>query len=91
MVKVGGMQKVNPELMSFIFAAVSKDTPAEGAMLSVMMLPLTLKCSSCGKIGTREDTKLLCPFCGSLNVQVVSGYELTIEALEVESGMYTNE
>lgn len=85
MVKVGGMRKVNPELMAFIFAAVSKDTPAEGALLSVMMLPVTLKCYSCGKIVTREDTELVCPLCGSSNVQILSGHELAIESLEVES------
>ena len=85
MIKIGGMRKVNPELMAFIFAAVSKDTPAEGALLSVMLLPITIRCHSCGKISTREDSAFSCPLCGSENVQVLSGLELSIEALEVES------
>lgn len=85
MIKIGGMRNVNPELMAFIFAAVSKDTPAEGALLSVMFLPVTVRCHSCGKISTREDSTFSCPLCGSKNVQVLSGLELSIEALEVES------
>ena len=38
--KIGGMCKVNPELMSFIVYVLSKDTPAEGELLSVMILPV---------------------------------------------------
>ncbi|MBQ7168422.1 MAG: hydrogenase maturation nickel metallochaperone HypA [Synergistaceae bacterium] len=88
MVKVGGVRNVNPELMAFIFSAVSKDTPAEGALLSVMLLPVTLKCHSCGRISTREDSDFVCPLCGSKNVQILSGLELNIEALEVESNNF---
>lgn len=86
LLKIGGMRKVNPELMSFIFAALSKDTPAEGAILSVMMLPVTVRCFSCGRTGTREDSEFMCPSCGSRNVELISGLELAIEVLEVESG-----
>ena len=85
LLKIGGMRKVNPELMSFIFAALSKDTPAEGAILSVMILPVTIRCFSCGRTGTREDSEFMCPSCGSRNVELISGLELAIEVLEVES------
>ena len=85
MIKVGGIRDINPELMAFIFSAVAKDTPAEGAILSVMLLPVTVKCHTCGKISTREDSNLDCPLCGSKNVQILSGLELNIEALEVEN------
>ncbi len=85
MIRVGGVRKINPEVMSFIFAAASKDTPAEGALLSVMILPVTVKCLSCGKISVSEDSEFACPLCGSKNVQILSGLELNIEALEVEN------
>ena len=91
LLKVGGMRKVNPELMSFIFAALSKDTPAEGALLSVMMLPVTIRCFSCGRTGTREDSEFMCPSCGSRNVELISGLELAIEVLEVESDLHDYE
>ncbi|MBQ6972559.1 MAG: hydrogenase maturation nickel metallochaperone HypA [Synergistaceae bacterium] len=85
MIRVGGIREVNPELMAFIFAAAAKDTPAEGAVLSVMLLPVTVKCRSCGKISARDDSDFACSFCGSRNVQILSGLEFNIEALEVES------
>ena len=91
MLKIGGMRKVNPELMAFIFAAVSRNTPAEGAILSVMIIPVTIKCFACGRTGTREDSEFMCPFCGSRNVHLISGLELAIEILEVESGLLNHE
>lgn len=85
LLKIGGMRKVNPELMSFIFTSLVKDTPAEGALLSVMIIPVTLKCYACGHINIREDTQFLCSSCGSRNVQLLAGLEFNIEVLEVES------
>ena len=89
MVKVGGMRPINPELMSFIFAAMSKaamskGTPAEGAVMSVLIIPVTVYCYNCGRTNTREDTQFLCPSCGSRNVQLLSGLEFNIEVIEVE-------
>ena len=84
MIKVGGMRKINPELMAFIFSAVSKDTPAEGALLSIMIMPVTLHCYSCGRRNYREDTEFMCPSCGSRNVTLITGLEFALEALEVE-------
>ena len=85
MIRIGGVRKINPELMAFVFAAAAKDTPAEGALLSVMILPVTVKCLSCGKISVSEDPEFACPLCGSKNVQILSGLELNIEALEIEN------
>ena len=90
-VKIGGMKQVNPELMTFIFAGVSKNTPAEGAILSVMLIPITYHCYSCGREGMREDNQFLCPYCGSKNVKLLSGREFSIEILEVEGGLFSNE
>ncbi|MDY6399984.1 MAG: hydrogenase maturation nickel metallochaperone HypA [Synergistales bacterium] len=85
LVKVGSMRKINPELMSFIFTSLVKDTPAEDALLSVMIIPVTLHCYTCGHVSVREDTQFLCPSCESRNVQLLSGLEFNIEVLEVES------
>ena len=84
MVKAGGLRKINPELMAFIFAAMAQGTPAEGAAFSVMMMPVTLWCFSCGKVSTCDEPEMICPLCGSSNVHVLSGNEFAIEALEVE-------
>lgn len=84
--KVGGLRKVNPELMAFAFNVVSQGTLTEGANFSIMSLPITFRCRSCGREAHSEETTFLCPLCGSRDVELVSGLELAIEFLEVESG-----
>lgn len=87
LVKIGGLRKINPELMEFIFAAAARGTPAEGAILSVLMMPVTFKCYTCGKTWTTtEDAEFLCPRCRSRDVDLLNGLELEIDFLEVEGG-----
>lgn len=85
LLKAGAMRKINPELMTFIFASISQGTPAEGAMLSVMIIPITFKCCSCGRTWTTDDTEFLCPYCRSRDVDLLTGLEFAVDFLEVES------
>ena len=82
--KAGVLRKLNPELMTIIFASISKDTPAEGALLSVMFVPVTFRCWSCGKTWTTDETEFLCSNCGSRNVDLLTGLEFAIDFIEVE-------
>lgn len=84
--KVGGMRKVNPELLSFAFSTVSKGTVTEGADLSILSMPIVFRCRACGKDSDSESTAFLCPRCGSPDVELLSGLELSIESMEVEGG-----
>ena len=83
--KVGRMRQVNSELLSFAFDAVAKGTMSEGAEMSVLELPIVFLCRSCGRETNSEGTVFLCANCGSTNVELRSGMELTIESMEVES------
>ena len=83
-VKIGGMRKVNPELMAFAFNVISQGTPTEGASLAVMILPVIFRCRSCGRRAESEETEFACPLCGSRDVDLLSGLELGIELIEVE-------
>ena len=82
--KVGGMRKVNPELMAFAFSAISKGTVTEGALLSILSMPIVFRCRACGRDSDSESTVFVCPRCGSSDVELLSGLELSIESMEVE-------
>lgn len=82
--KIGGMRKVNPELMSSAFDVISQGTRTEGASFSIMTLPTTFRCRACGRDSQTENTTFACPLCGSRDVELLSGLELAIEFLEVE-------
>ena len=82
--KVGRMRQVDPELLSFAFEVVAKGTVSEGAELSVMELPVVFKCHACGRETGSENTVFMCMDCGSTDVELLSGMELTVESMEVE-------
>ncbi|MDR3265122.1 MAG: hydrogenase maturation nickel metallochaperone HypA [Synergistaceae bacterium] len=84
--KVGRMRQVDPELLAFAFEVVARGTPSEGAELSVLELPTVFRCGACGKKTTTEGTAFVCMNCGSTNVELLSGMELTIESMEVDPG-----
>ncbi|MBQ7221082.1 MAG: hydrogenase maturation nickel metallochaperone HypA [Synergistaceae bacterium] len=85
LIKAGAMRKINPELMTFIFASLSRGTPAEGASFSVMFIPATFRCHDCGRTWTTDDSEFLCIHCGSRDVDLLTGLEFAIDFLEVES------
>jgi hydrogenase nickel incorporation protein HypA/HybF len=83
--KVGRMRQVDPELLSFAFNVAGKGTISEGAELSVLELPVVFKCNACGKRTSGESTVFVCLSCGSTDVDLLSGMEMTIESIEVET------
>ena len=83
--KVGRLRQVNPELLSFAFDVLAQGAVAEGAELSVMELPVVFHCRACGRETTGDVTAFACVNCGSADVELLSGMELTIESMEVES------
>ena len=84
LIRAGGIGRINPELMTYIFKRVSQGTITEGAEFAVMCTPVVLKCKACGRKDARDDLEKICPSCGSDKVEIVSGFDLSIEALEVD-------
>jgi hydrogenase nickel incorporation protein HypA/HybF len=69
--KLGRLNGAVPASLDFAFGVLSKGTPAEGATISVQAIPLVIYCTHCHS-------------CGLPCSKIVSGRELTIEALEVD-------
>jgi hydrogenase nickel incorporation protein HypA/HybF len=63
---------------------ISKDTIAEGAIVSLKSVPVTAKCLSCGKTFTVKEMEWKCPYCGEINLEVSGGKELFVESIEVD-------
>jgi hydrogenase nickel incorporation protein HypA/HybF len=83
--KVGRMRQIDSELLAFAFGVAGRGTVAEDAELSVIELPVVFKCNACGKQTVGESTVFICMYCGSTDVDLLAGMELTIESMEVES------
>jgi hydrogenase nickel incorporation protein HypA/HybF len=82
--KVGQMRQVEPEVFDFAFHSSVVGTPLEGVELSIIETPVSFSCQACHQTSNSEEYHFICPVCGSPDVDLVSGMELTIESIEVE-------
>ena len=65
-VAVGELAAVEPDLLSFAWEAVTRDTPDAGARLAVDFRPARQTCAACGDVPERAPGSWLrlCPRCG---------------------------
>ena len=89
--KVGHLRQVVPSALEFAFQLVAEGTPAEGAELVLEHVPPRVACPRCRAEGDVDRFPLACPECGSLDVDLVAGDELTVESLELEDEPVTAE
>lgn len=81
---VGKMYGVVVDSIRFCFEAITKDTMAEGAVLEIEEVRYTGKCTGCAQSFEVLDYTLLCPGCGSTNIEITGGRELYVKEIEVE-------
>jgi hydrogenase nickel incorporation protein HypA/HybF len=81
-VAVGKLSGIEPDAMRFCFELVTNQTSLEGATLDIDEPPGRAHCRTCEQDFVLPDLILLCP-CGSADVSVVSGRELTIISVDV--------
>ena len=81
-VRIGKLSGVVPDAMRFCFELVADGTSLQGAELVIDEPAGAGHCRTCGKDFVLGDLILLCP-CGSADVDVVAGRELTVQSFEV--------
>ena len=80
-VSIGPMSGVVADSLQFGFEVASKGTPAEGAELEIVEVPLVIHCATCDKRSEIDDVSVLrCPECAGA-VNVVSGNETTLTSV----------
>jgi hydrogenase nickel incorporation protein HypA/HybF len=83
-VRVGHLRQVVPSALAFGFELVSQGTPVEGAELELEDVPVVGRCRSCGVESSPEGFPLVCRACGSPELEILAGEELSVEYLELE-------
>jgi len=85
-VGIGKLSGVEPDLLKIAFDTFKEKTICEDAELVMEIEDITLRCRECGKetvLGERLTRK--CPFCGSLNTEIIRGQDLYLKSLEMET------
>jgi hydrogenase nickel incorporation protein HypA/HybF len=84
-IRLGESATITREALEFAFDVARCETLAENATLEIESVPMVIRCVTCGPVTDPvRDVCLICPQCG-LPLEVVSGEELQVEYIEVES------
>jgi hydrogenase nickel incorporation protein HypA/HybF len=83
-VRVGDLRQVVPSALEFAFELVARETAVEGAELALERVAAAGACRACGAESELDGFPLACAACGSPDVEVVRGEELSVDCLELD-------
>jgi hydrogenase nickel incorporation protein HypA/HybF len=83
-VRAGILTGVVPELLTRAYEMARVGTLLDGAPLIVEIVPAQARCPACGRESSFEDFALVCPSCGGIGLEVMSGDEILLTRLELE-------
>ena len=81
---IGQMSGVVPDSLSFCFEVITAGTEWEGARLVMDLVPLEGFCRACEDAFQIENYAFSCPACGSKEIEVLGGQDLSIVDMEVD-------
>lgn len=87
--RVGYLRQVVPSALEFAFELVTGGTELEEAELLITQVPAEGRCRRCGAHTTMSSFPLQCGSCGGLDLELVAGEELLVDALELEEEVTT--
>ncbi|OFW60674.1 MAG: hypothetical protein A2133_05915 [Actinobacteria bacterium RBG_16_64_13] len=84
-IRVGEWRQVVPEILKSYFDHLSKGTPMEAARLEIDHVAASARCGSCSEVFALDDIFLICPACGSRACELLTGGELDLVGLELDT------
>jgi len=84
-VRIGPLAGVVPELLATAFPLAAAGSRMERAELEFAHAPIRVRCQSCGAETEAAMNRLICGACGDWHTQIVSGDELLLESVELET------
>ena len=85
-VRVGG-HPVDPEVIEHGVQVAAMGTGAEGAVLDLVLEPLSVRCGDCGAQTPVSCAMTLaaCPECGGVDVESAGGEDVVLESITVDA------
>ena len=84
-IRIGPLSGVEPDLLAQAFPLASAGTVAEASKLVIENLPIRVRCQSCGAESAAKANRLVCGQCGDWRTQLLSGDEMLLASVELES------
>jgi len=76
------MHHVHPEAFEQSFMMAAMGGVAENASAELVLIAVRVHCNDCGADTEADEALFACSACGSLEVEIVAGDELTLESIE---------
>ncbi len=83
-VRLGKFTGFSPEAINFYFDYLKSDTRCKNAKLQFSEIPIHIRCQNCNYDADIEEPLFICPECGSINIEIISGREFYVESIEGE-------
>lgn len=84
-VRIGPLAGVVPELLATAFPLAAAGSRMEHAALEFAHAAIQVRCQTCGAETEAAMNRLVCGACGDWHTQVISGDELLLESVELET------
>lgn len=84
-VRIGPLAGVVPELLASAFPLAAAGSRMEFAVLEFIHAPIQVHCQTCGAETDAAMNHLVCGACGDWHTQVISGDDLLLESVELET------
>ena len=84
-VRIGPLSGVEAPLLRNAYPLAAAGTPAEDAELVVLVADIRVRCNQCGAESAVPANRLLCNACGDFRTSVISGDDLLLERVELET------
>lgn len=84
-VRIGPLSGVVSELLGNAFPLAAAGSRMEHAVLDLVAAPITVRCETCGAETEATMNRLVCGACGDWHTRIVSGDELLLESVELET------
>jgi hydrogenase nickel incorporation protein HypA/HybF len=84
-VRIGPLAGVVPELLGSAFPLAAAGSRMERAVLDLVAAPIKVRCQTCGAETEAAMNRLICGACGDWHTKVISGDELMLESVELET------
>ncbi|MDP2644358.1 MAG: hydrogenase maturation nickel metallochaperone HypA [Desulfobacterales bacterium] len=81
--QAGRLAAIEPASLQRCFDMVAEKTPLSGARLHITETPVIGKCARCRHESVQSAAVFSCAACGSCEIEIISGKELTVDAIEL--------
>lgn len=84
--RIGALSGVVEEALRFSFGLAAEGTACEGAALEIVSVAVSVHCPRCDEARELADCwHFVCPTCGAATPEVLTGRELELVSIEIET------